>query len=211
MRTVPCGGKVLGTGLQGGGQSEAKIRRARWSPERPGGELEAKPALTVLLERESLMRKFSNKKIAAVAVAAVAMTGTGVAYAYWTTTGAGDGEAVAGEDASTDAIQLSQVGTITGLYPTANGSNKANIVVKAVNPASFAQKVGEVTVSLNYPTGCGAANWSLVNADDAFGQLAPGAENTLTVGTIELVETNSNQDTCKEAVLDFDFASAAGE
>lgn len=153
------------------------------------------------------MRTFSKATIA-LATAALAVAGTGVAYAYWTTQGSGTGSASSGTTVAADAIQLSQDVVVDGLYP---GGPAADIVVKATNPADFHQVVGEVTVTPTYPTACPAANWTLVNAADAFGDLAPGASNTLTVGTIALNETGLNQDLCKSVTPTFVLSSAAGE
>lgn len=149
-----------------------------------------------------------SKLTVAIAAGAALVAGTGTAYAYWTTQGSGTGEATAGTTAAGDAIQLTQDTPITGLYP---GGPAADIVVTATNPAAFHQVVGEVTVTPTYPAACPASNWTLVNADDAFGNLAPAGESTQTVGTIRLNETELNQDSCKGAVPTFAFSSAGGE
>jgi len=153
------------------------------------------------------MRTLSKATIA-LGTAALAVAGTGVAYAYWTTQGSGSGSATSGTTVAADAIQLTQDVAIAGLYP---GGPAADIVVKALNPADFHQVVGEVTVTPTYPALCPAANWTLVNDADAFGDLAPDATNTLVVGTIALNETGVNQDACKSVMPTFVLSSAAGE
>ena len=161
------------------------------------------------------MRKLTTaqKATAAIAIGALGVAGTGVAYAYWTTSGSGSGSATSGTTAAADAIQLSQTTAIAGLYP---GGPAADIVVKAVNPASFDQVVGEITVTPTWPAACGSSNWTLVNADDAFGLLQESNsgttdEATNVVGTIKLNETGLNQDTCRSVTPTFALASAAGE
>jgi len=153
------------------------------------------------------MRTYPKLTVAIAAGAAV-VASAGAAYAYWTTQGSGSGSATSGTTASTDAIRLTQDTPITGLYP---GGPAANIVVKATNPAAFRQVVGEVTISPAFPEACPAANWTLVNAADEFGNLAPGADRTLTVGTIALNETGVNQDACKSVTPTFAFSSASSE
>src|SRR4051794_27665550 len=94
MQLPPCKEQSLPTGHNGWLRAEAMICRATWSP-RPGRELEAKPALNDLLERETLMRK-STKITAALGGAALTVATAGAAYAYWTTTGNGSSSATAG-------------------------------------------------------------------------------------------------------------------
>jgi hypothetical protein len=156
-----------------------------------------------------MMRKISTKaKVVAVGVAGASIAMSGVAYAYWTTTGSGTGSASTTADVATDAIQLSQVGTLSGFYP---GSTPQNVVVKSHNPAAFSQKVGNVTVVVSDAPGCGASNWAVVDSADAFGTLLSGATSAAagqTVATLALKETGENQDGCKSVSPTLTFTSA---
>jgi hypothetical protein len=86
---------------------------ATWSP-RPGRELEAKPALSNLLERENEMRKLSMKSKIIATAAIMCLASSGVAYAYWTTTGSGGGSATTAGTAGTLSLAG---GPVSGLVP----------------------------------------------------------------------------------------------
>src|SRR5918912_849200 len=72
----------------------------------PGGEREAKPALSArFAPRSYILMRFTNKNVsrkAAAITVASALTifgGAGAALAYWTTTGSGSGSSSVGTDA----------------------------------------------------------------------------------------------------------------
>lgn len=144
------------------------------------------------------MRKFSNKKVAAVALGAVALTGTGVAYAYWTSTGTGSGSATAGNSSAfvvtTDAA--------TG-GPLSPGGPTQTVAFHVQNTNSGVQRLQAVAVTVANANG---SAWSsgTCDADDflvgtpAFtpGDIASGADIDGTV-TIQMKNNNENQDDCE--------------
>jgi len=159
------------------------------------------------------LRQLKNKKIAAIAATAIVAGSAGTAYAYWTTTGAGSGSAAAVSVADADAqkVVLAQTSDLTGFYP---GAPAKVIVLTASNPADFAQKVGEITVSIEPASlgSCDESNWTLVNEADNVGVVLKGAPKTnVRVGTLQLDETANNQDVCKGVQPRLAFASAGGE
>ena len=157
------------------------------------------------------MRAISMKtKLIAVGVGVATLGVSGVAYAYWTTTGSGTGSATAGSDAAADAIELSQVGTLTGFYP---GGPAQDVMVKAHNPALFSQSVGNITVTVGGVTGCAASNWDVSEVADAIGVLASHADSAaagVKAATVALKETGANQDGCKGVTPVLTFTSASG-
>lgn len=56
-----------------------------------------------------------SKKLAALAIAAGVAVTVSTAFAYWTTTGSGTGSASA--ESGDHAVTVTQVGSITGMYP----------------------------------------------------------------------------------------------
>ena len=65
-----------------------------------------------------MKRNTRNSYVLMAAGAAAILLGGGVAFAFWTSSGTGSGTAAAG---TTDSVDISQVGSITGLYPGGPG------------------------------------------------------------------------------------------
>lgn len=160
-----------------------------------------------------------------LAAGAVAVAATGIAYAYWTTSGSGTGSATVGNTVAGDAIAITQTTAqataLSGFYP---GSTAQNVVVNVANPADFSQKVGNITVTVaDKVTGAGTClgtDWLVTDGVDspAVGILAKndsaagGADEKtgVTVATLQLKDTSSNQDACKGVTPTLTFASASG-
>jgi hypothetical protein len=179
------------------------------------------------------MRKFSNKKIAAVALTAMALTGTGVAYAYWTTTGSGSGTATtnAGSAAQLKVNQLAAPanallapgqpgGTLSGNVQNLGATTAPNYAVEAVKITL------SVTPAASPPAGtCDATDYLIKGAtgfersayvpatgvivinllpDGDDVDLAGGATTPWT-STLSFVNKDSNQDACKGATVNLAY------
>jgi hypothetical protein len=142
--------------------------------------------------------------IAAVAVLAVA----GGAFAYFTTSGEGKGSATVG---TSSAISLSQVGEVANLQP---GGSAQPVDFKIDNSLSTKQFISTVKVSISSVEGpnvtgatpCTAADFELVQPHAINQDLASGVTEFAPSGaTIAMIDSESNQDGCKEATVHLSF------
>ena len=87
------------------------------------------------------MKRFLNKKVAAVGLAAgIILGGAGAAFAYFSGNGSGSGSASTGS-VGTD-LAISQTNTVTGLLPAGPAQT---IDLTITNNGSGSEKVGTVT------------------------------------------------------------------
>lgn len=165
------------------------------------------------------MRKHSKKLIAAVAGTAAAVALSGVAYAYWTSTGSGTGTASTKTPAG---LQL-EVASHTAPSNMAPGVAPGAITVTVHNKDSNNTKAQQVIVTINSVTkavgapagSCTAADYTLAGgtmttgaADLTADDSAPGGtdQTTFSGATLGFNNTASNQDGCKGATVNLDFA-----
>ncbi len=164
------------------------------------------------------MRKFSNKKIAAVAVGAVALTGTGVAYAYWTTSGSGTGSAAAA--AANGVFTVTPSWAANALHPggdedvtftVKNNSTESDLHLTSIRLASGAngEPAGVVVAKAAGNDGdCVASDFTM--ADVAVGRtVAAGETVTLTQkGDLNFANSALSQDGCKGATITLNLISS---
>jgi hypothetical protein len=157
------------------------------------------------------VRKFSRKTtIIAISLALVIAT-SAVAFAFWTGVGSGSGNGAAGDVAT--PLVVHQTSTATGLTPggpaatlsgnfdNSNGSgvfvNQVTATISSVSPGPDSTKpfctpgdfslVGPATVNAEIPVGSGVGSWSGI--------------------TLQLLNTASNQDNCKNATVNISYAT----
>ena len=152
-----------------------------------------------------------NRKRKLLALCATMLVATGVAYAYWTTTGTGSGSASTG---GTVAITVNQTSTVSGLYP---GGPAAALSGNFNNPNSGQVRVGSVSATISSVTGpnidgthpCTGSDYQLngfpvsVNTQVAAGN----GVGSWSGGSIQLLNSGSNQDGCKGATVNLSYTS----
>jgi hypothetical protein len=147
------------------------------------------------------MRKISRtKKIVIGTAAATALAvGGGIAFAYWTTSGSGTGTATAG---SAQAVTLHSVfagnlapGQSQALTITADGNGQSDVQIPDLYTKVSTDKVG-CAGSVNFSvTGLTPNNATVHKADSGV---------TVGSGTLNFLETGSNQNACQGAVITVD-------
>jgi hypothetical protein len=154
--------------------------------------------------------KKSGKRtwIALVAILAVAVAAVG-GYAYWTSTGSGSGSVTVG----TDTPWQVEVAAATG-GPLTPGGPYQTVGYTVTNNGSGNQALAGVTVSVaesdgsawDGPGNCSAADFSVNGAPAGTAAYAtalaqvfgPGGSSSASV-TVQMVETNANQNDCRTA------------
>lgn len=153
-----------------------------------------------------MSRTFARKKIVAFGAACFLLAATG-AYAYWTQSGLGAGGAVT---STNEAITVNQTSTPTALYPggpaQAISGNFDNPNAGKVRVAAVAVSIGSIEGS---PAGCTAADYQLNNATATVNaEIDPGdAVGSWSGPSVQMLNTGSNQDGCKNAIVNLSFAS----
>jgi hypothetical protein len=152
-----------------------------------------------------------KKKTAVVATGlALALATAAIAFAYWTNGGTGTGTAASGSDTS---ITVNQLSSPAGLYP---GGPAATLSGNFTNPNSSKVYVHQVTASLVSVDGgseagkpaCSTADFELSsNPATVDAEVDPGTGGTWSGIQVHLLDTNVNQDNCKNAVLHISYAS----
>lgn len=162
----------------------------------------------------------SKKRFALVATTTAAvLVGGGVAVAFWTTTGNGTGTAGVGTNT---AVTVDQDTTISGLVP---GGPSTDIDFTVNNPSDGPQTINGVTVTIasvdkavGAPAGaCTAGDFSLVGGtingshailanDDLTYTSGAGGDVANTGLNISMVNSGSNQDGCKGATVNLNYA-----
>ncbi len=147
------------------------------------------------------MKRFMNKKVAAVGLAAGIILGSaGAAFAYFSGSGSGSGSASTGSVAGTD-LTISQTNTPSGLLP---GGPAGTLDLTIKNTVSGSEEVGRVTGVVTAVTSrsllsepCSTGFYTVapvaVNTD-----LAAGASKSVTT-TISMSDDGNNQDNCQAA------------
>jgi hypothetical protein len=156
------------------------------------------------------VRKFSRRTtVISVGLALVVATSV-IAFAFWTGIGSGSGSASAGDTAS--PLTVNQVGVPTGLVP---GGPAATLSGNFDNPNPSGVFVNQVTATIasvtpgadNTKPACTANDFKLggpavVNAEVPSGN----GVGSWTGITLQLLNTNANQDNCKNAVVSISYA-----
>ncbi len=164
------------------------------------------------------MSRMLNRKSAVIA-GILALIVAGGAYAYFTQTGTGTGSAVTQSGTAVTVVQTSAA--ITDLYP---GAAAQTLSGKFTNTNAGTAYVHQVDATISSVTGpnvtdtptCTTADYQLngfpvtVDAEipvgtnqGAWGIAAPGVGAT----TIEMLDPNTNQDSCKGATVNVSYTS----
>ena len=153
-----------------------------------------------------MKRNTRNSYVLMAAGAAALLLGGGVAFAFWTSSGTGTGTAAA---ATTDSVDISQVGSITGLYPGGPGET---ISIEIANPNDSAVSIGDVTaeVTSTDKPGCSADDFAISGPVFGGGTIAGGATQGASGASISMVnDLARNQDACKGALVSLGFTAAS--
>ncbi len=149
-------------------------------------------------------------------LAVVAAMATVGAYAYWTAAGSGAGSATTGT--ITAGITVNQTSSVSGLYPGGlaqalsgnfSNANTSNAYVTSVTASlSSVTMSSSAVVDAGHPA-CTVADFQLNNPTTSVGQdITPGAANGSWSGpSVQLLNTASNQDNCKNATLNISYSS----
>ena len=149
----------------------------------------------------STLKRIPMKKRTAIAtlmVAAVAAVG----YAYWTANGTGSGTATVGTDSGVTISNMSFGGT---LYPDVSRS----VSFRVNNTSSNTKvKVGTVVADTSFgsgtgitglPVGCDPTWFTFTPGTAINAEINPSSFATVNDASLELNDTNTNQDACKNA------------
>ncbi|PRY67129.1 hypothetical protein B0I08_10722 [Glaciihabitans tibetensis] len=152
--------------------------------------------------------KFSKKTTVIAISAVLLLAGGGAAFAYWTTTGTGTGTAAVGTNEAVTAVQTS---VPVAMYP---GNAAQTLSGNFTNPNDGPAYVATVTASIDSVTpgsatalGCTAADFTLANPEMTVGaDVAAGtAVGAWTGATIQMINSGTNQDDCKDALVTFSY------
>lgn len=151
-----------------------------------------------------MKKHLSKKRVVLAAIIAVALAiASGVAYAYWTSSGSGTGTAAA---SSSSSLTVAQVGTVSGLVP---GGTAQDVTIRVTNPASFQQALSAVAVTVSSASGtCNAAWFTPTSPTIATPIALDAGDSTDVVGQIQMEESGTNQDSCKNATINLAFAAS---
>lgn len=146
------------------------------------------------------MRKTSKRAVALGAALTLALGG-GVAYAYWSTSGSGTGSASTGTNVP---VTVTQNTVVTGLYP---GGPAVPVDFTVNNPASFAQSVNAVAVTVTGVAGCAATNFTVTPPTISNTVIAAGGSQLFAGSglSVKLDETGVPQDGCKSVSVQLNY------
>jgi hypothetical protein len=154
-------------------------------------------------------KHFSKRRLIPVAAALLALVcASGVVYAYWTASGSGIGT---GHTAAGVTNLTATSAALNDMYP---GDSAQPIIITVHNPSttqtvyvtSVAVSVGDST-----PSGCGAANFTVLLSPVAVGAEIAALGNltlsspTYIPPTIQFKDLGSNQDVCKSVTVNLSF------
>lgn len=152
----------------------------------------------------------AHKKLSiAVGLVAVMALSAG-AYAYWTQAGSGSGSAATGTNV---AITVVQTSTPADLYP---GGPTAALSGTFTNTNDGPVYVGTVSASISSVSGpnitagtpCTAADYTLVGFPLTINaEVRADDTSTWSGGTIQMVNSGTNQDGCKGATVNIGYTS----
>ncbi len=161
------------------------------------------------------MRALSKKQKATVAgITLLALTGTGgLAYAYWTQGGSGTGTAAS--DTTVDVV-VNQTGVLTAMYP-GQGTQPLSGTFTNPNPGPiFVSSVTAVVRPFISQTviakpACTEADYAITGTSSING--IPAGDEVVSGSTwsglaVELVNRATNQDNCKNVVIDIDYIAS---
>jgi hypothetical protein len=156
-----------------------------------------------------MQKHLSKRRLIPVAVALLALVcASGVAYAYWTASGSGTGT---GHTAAGVTSLTATSAALNDMYP---GDSAQPIVITVHNPTTQTVYVTSVAVSVgdSTPSGCGAANFTVLLSPVAVGAEIAASGNltlsspTYTPPTIQFKDLASNQDVCKNVTVNLSFS-----
>jgi hypothetical protein len=152
-----------------------------------------------------------HKRWSALALLTLFLLAGGGAYAYWTNGGSGTGTAATGSGV---AITVTQTTTPAGLYP---GGPTAALAGKFNNTNAGPVYVNEVTATIASVTGpnidatfpCDATDYQLNGFPVTVAAQVPAgtAQGNWTGGSIQLLNSATNQDGCKGATVTLTYTS----
>jgi hypothetical protein len=157
------------------------------------------------------VRKFSRKTTIIAASLALVVATSVVAYAFWTGIGSGSGSAQTGDVAA--PLVVNQTSTPTGLVP---GGPAATLEGNFDNPNASGVFVNQVTATIAAVTPgsdgskppCTAGDFLLVGPATVSTEIPPGAAQGAWTGiTLQLLNTASNQDNCKNATVSISYGT----
>lgn len=158
--------------------------------------------------KHSTMRRSRRTIIIASATAAAVVIGGGVAFAFWTSSGSGSATAEVATTAGDLTVTQPVAAPISGLYP---GGTPQNVTVVVDNPTGSDIRLNDVTVAVTGTEkpagtanpGCAAANFAISDNLAYSGEViaAGGSTGNIVPKKIQLVESGSDQDACKGAVV----------
>jgi hypothetical protein len=145
------------------------------------------------------MKRFLNKKVAAVGLAAGIILGSaGAAFAYFSGSGSGNGSASTGSVTGTD-LTISQTNTVPGLLP---GGPAGTIDLTIKNTGSGSEEVGTVTGTVTAVTtgslsseACSTDFYTVASAPVNV-DLAAGASTSVST-TVSMADDGNNQNNCQ--------------
>jgi hypothetical protein len=154
------------------------------------------------------MKRFLNKKVAAVGLAAgILLGGAGAAFAYFTSTGTGSGSGVVG----TATNDLVVTGTET--TPVFPGGATGTVTFTVANSAANPEHLSNIHLVSASAPGCSAALGDFSMADVTVGSdgtIAANATNqSITeTGTLVMGDNGQNQSACEGANLTLSFTTS---
>ncbi|TCO51094.1 hypothetical protein EV646_10176 [Kribbella antiqua] len=182
------------------------------------------------------MFKILRKKRVFIPLAALAVLAvSGIAYAFWTTSGEGDATGTTG---TSTAMTVTQNGVVSGMTPgsaaqpvnytiTNTASTPQYITSVTITKASVtyinASGTGTGTTAADHAAGavaevCTTADFAVVqpsavgldlpNGDSAFTRDAATTYQGRLSGTVQLRNTTSNQDDCKNTTINLTITAA---
>jgi hypothetical protein len=178
------------------------------------------------------MKRFMNKKVAAIGLAAGLVLGiAGAATAYFTSSGTGTGSATTGTAAS--ALKITDTTTITDMAPGVAAEPITGTIQNTQAPGGQNEQVNDVTVSIASVVetsteiglygvqgsgnpgssgsyyDCSSTDYNLSNAAMVVNQdLTPGQTVSFSGATIGFNDkTTTNQDACQGATVNLAYAS----
>jgi len=154
------------------------------------------------------MKRFMNKKVAAIGLAAgLALGAAGAAFAYFTSTGDGTGSASVGSSTAWNVAVTSDSsnsllpgsGSETLSYTVTNESSGAQ-ALNAITPTIKADSSGDVYAQGVAVAGCKASWFTVVSNGDqspAFGTSISSQGTTTGTVTVTMQDSGTPQDNCQ--------------
>jgi hypothetical protein len=157
-------------------------------------------------------RFFNGNRKVGVVLAVCLLASAGVAYAYWTASGSGSGGASTAEP---DAITINQTSTVDGLFPGGpaqalagdfDNPNPGSIFVATITAAITGVSGPNITPA----TPCAAADYQLNDSPMTVNDEIPSGSGvgTWSGGSIQLLNSGSNQNGCKGATVTISYTVA---